>query len=152
MEIFKSALAEIYRHFSDEYLLEKLRSGVLIEMAVQVVQEELESRGVSYLPWPPEAESVVVPIHHDPLNFVTVASSLNSITMHILRARLEAEGIPAILADANMAQSYSLVSVAVGGVRVQVPAEFVEESQQIIADVNSGALMLTEEDDVGSSA
>ena len=151
MEIFKSALAEIYRHFSDEYLLEKLRSGTLIEMAVQVVQEELENRGVSYLPWPPEAENVAAPIHYDPLNFVTVASSLNSITMHILRARLEAEGIPAILADANMAQSYSLVSVAVGGVRVQVPAEFVEEAKQIITDVNSGALMLTEEDDVGSS-
>ena len=121
-------------------------------MAVQVVQEELESRGVSYLPWPPEVEAVAAPIHYDPLNFVTVASSLNSITMHILRARLEAESIPAILADANMAQSYSLVSVAVGGVRVQVPAEFVEEAQQIIADVNSGALMLTEDEDVGSSA
>lgn len=150
MVIFKNVLAEIYRRFSDEYLLEKLRSGTLIEMAEQVVQEELESRGVSYLPWPPETETVAEPIHYHPLNFVTVASSLNSITMHILRARLEAEGIPAILADANMAQSYSTVSVAVGGVRVQVPADLVENARQIIADINSGALMLTEDDDVGS--
>lgn len=120
-------------------------------MAEQVVREELESRGISYLSWPPETETIVEPIHYHPLHFVTVASSLNSITMHILRAKLEAEGIPAILADANMAQSYSTVSVAVGGVRVQVPAEFVEDAQQIIADINSGALMLTDDDDVGGS-
>lgn len=149
MTIFKDALAEIYRHFSDEYLLEKLRSGTMIELAVQVAKEELESRGISYLPMPRQEETYITPVTYEALQFVTVASSLNSIAMHILRARLEAEGIPAILADANMAQSYSTISVAVGGVRVQVPAEFVDEARQIIADVNSGALALNEDDDVG---
>ena len=148
MTIFQKALAELYRHYSDEYLLEKLRSGTLIDLAVQVAKEELESRGIAYVPLP-EQEAPVTPAIYDPLQFVTVASSLNSISMHILRARLEAEGIPAILADANMAQSYSLVSVAVGGVRLQVPTEFVDEARQIIADVNSGALAMTDEDDVG---
>ena len=148
MAIFKDALAEIYRHFSDEYLLEKLRSGTMIELAMQVAKEELESRGITYSPLPEQGHSAT-PAIYDPLQFVTVASSLNSMSMHILRARLEAEGIPAILADANMAQSYSLVSVAVGGVRLQVPAEFVDEARQIIADVNSGALAMTDEDDVG---
>lgn len=148
MELFKGALAEIYRHFSDEYLLEKLRSETMIELAEQVAKEELESRGICYLPMR-EQEFVAPPVRNYPLEYVTVASSFNSITMHILRARLEAEGIPAILADANMAQSYSLASVAVGGVRVQVPVEYTDEAEQIIADVNSGALMLTDEDDVG---
>lgn len=148
MTIFKDALAELYRHFSDEYLLEKLRSGTMTELAQQVAKEELASRGITYSPLP-EQEQPAPTVIYDPLQFVTVASSLNSMTMHILRARLEAEGIPAILADANMAQSYSIVSVAVGGVRLQVPAEFVEEARQIIADVNSGALALTDEDDVG---
>ena len=153
MAIFKDALAEIYRHFSDEYLLEKLRSGTMIELAMQVAKEELEleSRGITYFPLL-EQEHPATPVIYDPLQFVTVASSLNSMTMHILRARLEAEGIPAILADANMAQSYSLVSVAVGGVRLQVPDKFVDEARQIIADVNLGALAMTDEDDVGNQA
>ena len=152
MELFKGALVEIYRHFSDEYLLEKLHSKTMTELAQQVVKEELESRGICYLPMPAQAFVFAAPVRNYPLEYVTVASSFNSITMHILRARLEAEGIPAILADANMAQSYSLVSVAVGGVRLQVPVEYAEEAMQIIADVNSGALAVTDEDDVGRQA
>ena len=147
MATFQEALAEIYRNFSDEYLLEKLGSGTMIALAVKVAEDELESRGISYRPMPQQEEAYAAPIPYQALQFVTVASSLNSIALHILRARLEAEGIPAIVADANMAQSYS---VAVGGARVQVPSEFYEEARQIIADVNSGALALNDDDDVGN--
>ena len=149
MATLQQALAEIYRNFSDEYLLEKLDSGTMTDLAVKVAKQELGTRGISWLPIP--HEKTAEPVQYQALQFVTVASSFNSIAMHILRARLEAEGIPAILADAHMAQAYSVVSVAVGGVRVQVPEEFVDEARQIIADVNSGALALTDDDDVGSS-
>lgn len=149
MTSFQEELAEIYRNFSDEYLLEKLGSGTMIELAERIAKEELGRRGISYLPAPQQEASNAEPARYEALQFVTVASSLSSIAMHILRARLEAEGIPAILADANMAQSYSTMSVAVGGVRLQVPREFYEEAKQIIADVNSGALALNDDDDVG---
>lgn len=147
MATFQEALAEIYRNFSDEHLLEKLRSGTMIELAVKVAEDELESRGISYRSMPQQEEAYAAPIPYQALQFVTVASSLNSIALHILRARLEAEGIPAIVADANMAQSYS---VAVGGARLQVPSEFYDAARQIIADVNSGALALNDDDDVRS--
>lgn len=149
MTSFQEELAEIYRNFSDEYLLEKLGSGTMIELAERIAKEELGRRGILYLPAPQQEASNAEPARYEALQFVTVASSLSSIAMHILRARLEAEGIPAILADANMAQSYSTMSVAVGGVRLQVPREFYEEAKQIIADVNSGALALNDDDDVG---
>ena len=145
MTIFKDALAEIYRNFSDEYLLEKLDSGTMTDLAVKVAKQELATRGISWLPMP--QEKTAEPVRYQALQFVTVANSFNSIALHILRARLEAEGIPAIVADANMAQSYS---VAVGGARLQVPSEFYDEARQIIADVNSGALALNDDDDVGS--
>lgn len=147
MATFQEALAEIYRNFSDEYLLEKLGSGTMIELAVKVAEDELESRGISYRSMSQKDVADAGPARYGALQFVTVASSLNSMALHILRARLEAEGIPAIVADANMAQSYA---VAVGGARVQVPSEFYEEARQIIADVNSGALALNDDDDVGS--
>lgn len=149
MASFQEELEEIYRKFSDEYLIEKLDSGTMIELAEKVAEEELGRRGISYLPLQPQEETYIEPISYDLRQFVTVASSLNSIEMHILRARIEAEGIPAILADANMSQSYSTLSVAVGGVRVQVPREFYDNAKQIIADVNSGALALNDDEDVG---
>ena len=147
MATFQEALAEMYRNFSDEYLLEKLGSGTMIDLAVKVAEDELKSRGISYRPMPQQEEVYAAPIPYQALQFVTVASSLNNIALHILRARLAAEGIPAIVVDANMAQSYS---VAVGGARVQVPGEFYDEARQIIADVNSGALAVNDDDDVGS--
>ena len=145
MATFEEALAEIYRNYSDEYLLEKLWSGTMVSVAEKVAAQELSRRGISSQP-PPLDAPYAEPVIHTAARFVTVASSLNSIAMHILRARLEAEGIPARMADANMAQAYSTLSIAVGGVRVQVPLEFYDETRQIIADINSGALATTDED------
>ncbi len=83
------------------------------------------------------------------IEFVTVARSLDTSEMFILSARLEAEGIPSFVADANINQTYSLLSIASGGVRLQVPSEFAVTARKIIADVNSGLLAL--DDDEGSS-
>ncbi|BBP03451.1 hypothetical protein TPL01_09160 [Sulfuriferula plumbiphila] len=85
------------------------------------------------------------------MEFVTVARSLDSSEMLILSALLEAEGIPSFVADVNINQTYSLLSIAAGGVRLQVPSEFSVAARQIIADVNSGLLAL-DDDDVGCSA
>lgn len=145
MATFEEDLAEIYRNYSDEYLIEQLRSGTMTELAIKVAKKELDSRGVVYLE-PPLEGSHAVPVYYGAPQFVTVASSLNSIAMHILLARLEAEGIPTRIADAHMAQAYSIVSIAIGGARAQVPIEFYDEAMQIIADINSGALASTDED------
>ncbi|HUW28968.1 MAG TPA: hypothetical protein VMV97_10195 [Sulfuriferula sp.] len=85
------------------------------------------------------------------IEFVTVACSLDTSEMLILSARLEAEGIPSFVADANINQTYSPLSIAAGGVRLQVPSEFSVAARRIIADVNSGLLALND-DDVGWSA
>jgi hypothetical protein len=79
------------------------------------------------------------------IEFVTVARSHDTSEMFILSARLEAEGIPSFVADANINQTYSLLSIASGGVRLQVPGEFADAAKRIIADVNSGLLALDDE-------
>lgn len=84
------------------------------------------------------------------IEFVTVARSFDTSGMLILSARLEAEGIPSFVTDANINQTYSLLSIAAGGVRLQVPSEFAVAATKIIADVNSGLLAL-DDDDVGCS-
>lgn len=143
-------LAEAYRNFSDEYIFDKLHSGTLTDRAVKIAGEELDSRGLCYWEASQPEASHVKPVMYHASQFVTVANSLNAMEMYILCARLEADGIPAVLADANMTQSYSLLSVAIGGTRLRVLAEHYEEAMKIIAAMNSGALAVNDDDDVGS--
>jgi hypothetical protein len=59
---------------------------------------------------------------------------------HILRARLEAEGIPASVAGDQHVIAYWPMSVALGGVALQVPDGYFEQARQIVADYHSGDL------------
>ncbi|MEJ2344832.1 MAG: DUF2007 domain-containing protein [Gammaproteobacteria bacterium] len=51
---------------------------------------------------------------------VTVATFDNMVDAHIALGRLQAEGIPATLADENLVQTDWLYSIAVGGIKLQV--------------------------------
>lgn len=57
---------------------------------------------------------------------------------HILRARLEAEGVPAsVTGDQHIIANWPL-SVALGGAALQVPGEYLEQAQEIIAAYHAG--------------
>ena len=53
-------------------------------------------------------------------NLVTIATFSQAPQAHVLRGRLESEGIPAFLADENTVTANWLYSTAVGGVKLQV--------------------------------
>ncbi|MDX8386049.1 MAG: DUF2007 domain-containing protein [Gallionella sp.] len=78
-------------------------------------------------------------------DFVTVAQFLDPTDAHIMRSCLEAAGVPAIVADANMVQMHSLLSIAVGGVRIRVPANHVAEAEEVIAAFNRGDFALPDD-------
>jgi putative signal transducing protein len=141
----RESLAETFRAFSDEYLLERLRSGDLTELACSVAVAELAQRGIAAAP--PARREVDRAAQEDsgPVEFVTVARFLVPTYAHIIRGRLEADGIPAVVADGNFAQNNTLVSVAAGGVRLQVPAAFAAEAREIIAAIRSGGLALDDD-------
>lgn len=139
-------LAEHFTGLRDEYLLELWNSGTLTEFAMRLADDELGRRGIVHPRLPAMEGENPEPAAQDEVSFVTVARSLNTSTMHILRARLEAEGIPAFVADGNMNQVVSLLSVATGGARLQVPSAFAEAARKIIAAINSGALAATNQD------
>lgn len=57
---------------------------------------------------------------------------------HILRARLDAEGIPAtVIGDQHIIANWPL-SVALGGAALQVPSAYLEQAQEIIAAYHAG--------------
>ena len=82
-------------------------------------------------------------------DYVTVAQYLNPTDAHIVSMCLVAAGIPAIVADANTVQTHSLMSIAVGGVRIRVPEMRVAEAEEVIAAFNRGDYALADDADLG---
>ena len=67
----------------------------------------------------------------------TVASFREAYKAHILKGRLEAEGIPAMVTDEHLVSINWLYSQAIGGVKVGVPDELYEDALQIIGNADS---------------
>ena len=78
---------------------------------------------------------------------VTIAVYVSPHEAGMAKGELEAYGIPAFVADEFAIGANPLLSNALGGIKVQVPAKFVEEARQILSaeappgaadDVNAG--------------
>jgi hypothetical protein len=84
-------------------------------------------------------------------DMIIVASRLNTLDGELLRGRLLAEDIPATLADNYLVNANALWTPAIGGVRIRVPASFEIRALRVIADIESGALALPDDDDSSES-
>ena len=69
---------------------------------------------------------------------VTVATFPEAIEAHIYRNRLEAEGIPAVLADENIVSNQPWHSIAYGGVKLRVRAQDAEQAKILIQQIRHG--------------
>lgn len=67
------------------------------------------------------------------MDFVTVASFDTSPEAHIAMGRLLAEGLDAHLADEHLVQTDWLYSIAVGGIKLQVPPQQAGQARRILA-------------------
>jgi len=141
----RAYLAAKYAEFETDELLALYREG-LTELAAQVAVSELNSRGVM----PPEIPSAEEAAPEEYAgDLVVVARRSTPTEAHILQARLHAAGLPAVVTDAGLVQANSLLTVAVGGVRVLVPEAFVEEALELVAALERGDLELDDDADVG---
>jgi hypothetical protein len=77
-------------------------------------------------------------------DLVTVTRLFNTLEAEMLRGCLEAEGIPAILGDVQTAQTDTRLTIAMGGVRVMVPAPFADAARQTVDAFERGALAIDE--------
>ena len=146
----RADLTDTYRDMSDEELMERWLDGHLTDVAMDVARAEFSRRGIAAPEVVPrEDDDDEGPGSEEAVRFVTVARSLIPSELHILRARLEGDGIPAFVVDDNITRMNSLWSVAVGGARLQVPQQRAAEAKQIIAYVKSGRFALGEDDDLG---
>jgi hypothetical protein len=71
----------------------------------------------------------------DNIVLVTVATFPEAIEAHIFRNRLEAEGIPSVLADENIVSNQPWHTIAYGGVKLRVRQQDQERAAEIIAGI-----------------
>ncbi|HEY0061463.1 MAG TPA: hypothetical protein VGC21_05040 [Telluria sp.] len=69
---------------------------------------------------------------------------------YLAQGCLVAAGVPAVVADANLAQAYQLILPAMGGVRVLVPAAHIAQSCAVLEALARGDFEIDEDADVGA--
>lgn len=138
------ALAKYFHDISDRELLRRCSTGSLTDVAQSVAYAELVSRGLALPATFTSAPEETEPYEGD---FETVAQLLNPIDAFLIAGCLEAAGIPPVVADTNLVQLNSLWAIAVGGIRIRVPAARVAEAKEIIAAFHRGDLALPDDDE-----
>ena len=83
-------------------------------------------------------------------DMVAVARYFIPTEAHIVRSCLVAAGIPAMVADDNLVQLHSLLTPALGGVRVLVPVDREREAIAVIDAFHRGVYRLDDDFDVGA--
>lgn len=68
---------------------------------------------------------------------------------YLLQSCLEAHGVPAVVADANLVQANQFLTTAVGGVRVLVPESHFERGMAVRKSFDAGEFALDDDFDVG---
>ncbi|MFZ0124881.1 MAG: DUF2007 domain-containing protein [Xanthobacteraceae bacterium] len=156
MVVTRESLSEKFSLYGDAELLEEYRSGGLTELATGVAEAELVKRGIDPArPAParspaPEREPEEEPEPVIEGDLIMVARLFDPTEAEMLRGRLEAEGVPAIVADTHTARVIPLYQVAIGGVRVLVPEAYLEKAREVLKADARGDYALDENIDTGA--
>jgi hypothetical protein len=144
MTVTRPSLVEHFQLLSDEELLARFQSGELTELAEEVAGSELRGRNIDCSK--PGAENLLDETSTendaavDTGDLELVARYATAAEAYMLQGRLEQEGVPAIVADALMAQN--LVPYAIGGVRVLVPEAYLPRAREIASAIEKGDFAL----------
>jgi hypothetical protein len=137
-------LPRLLRFLDNDELLRRYRTHRSDDLAWKQLVAELRRRE---LPLPPRAAFADAPA--DAQDFVTVARYFVPTEAHIVCGCLLAAGVPAAVADAHLNQTDSLLTPALGGVRILVPASCLRQAKEVIDAYNRGEYQLEDDVDVG---
>jgi hypothetical protein len=147
-------LAALFESLADAELKRVIGSGELTDEAQLLAQAAAAKRGLE-LPTPPpeDAERQAADQAGEYQGDMTmVARYLTPTEAHLLCSCLHAAGVPAEAGDTHLVQAHSLLTGAVGGANVRVPANFVAEALEIIAAFKRGDFALDDDFNPGDKA
>ena len=138
MTVTRQSLVEHFGLLSDDELLEQFQSGDLTELAREVAAAELRSRRIDFS----EALSSKPATEPDPeagwsSEDLVLLARLDAVSASLLQSRLNAEGVPAIIAD-DFAYRNVPFGVGVDGVRVLVPESYLDRAAEIKRKIDRG--------------
>ena len=84
-------------------------------------------------------------------DLVEVARYLVPLEANLVQGCLVASGIPAVLADAHLVQTDMLLAPALGGVRILVPQDHLQQAQAVLEAFARGEFALGDDSDVGGA-
>src|SRR5262245_17491785 len=161
MAITRESLLDRFRLLSDKELLGLLQSGDLIDLAKEVAAEELRQRGVEFAKPATEAntaneEALGSEDNEDALgsednaptgggDLVLIARFFTPVEAHMLQSRLQADGVLAVVVDAQLVGVNPLFTLALGGVRVLVPESDYERAREIVSAIERGDYALDDQ-------
>jgi hypothetical protein len=83
-------------------------------------------------------------------DLVEVARYLIPLEANLVQGCLAASGVPAVLADAHLVQTHMLLAPALGGVRILVPHDHLQQAQAVLDAFARGEFALGDDADVGA--
>jgi len=151
MQASRDQLEALFRELSDEDLLHRF-GGDLTELAREVALAEATRRGLALAARAAidDAQGIEVAHGHGPLRICT--RFLLPLDASIFAARLQADGIAAVVMDADTiyANGAFHTSLYLGGARVMVPESQMADAQRILAAFNAGEYAIDENFDPNS--
>jgi len=134
MTITRQSFAEHFGRLNDDELVIEFQSGGLTELAREVAAAEIQSRNI-------DISEEDVPPTSGSEDLVLLARFYDVSSAYLLRSRLEAEGLPSIVADALTYQN--IIGGALGGgVRVLVPESYFARAAEIKNRIDCGTYTL----------
>jgi len=82
-------------------------------------------------------------------NLMVVARFFAPTDAYMLQSCLEANGVPAVVADAHLVQANEFLTTAIGGVRVLVPESHFAQGMAVRKAFEAGEFELADDFDVG---
>jgi hypothetical protein len=147
----RQSLVDRFALLSDEELVDQFRSGGLTDLAQDVAATELRSRNIDVAqarpPKPPGEPEADANAGWSSEDLVPVAR-LTAVNASLLQSRLNAEGVPAIVAD-DFASRNIPFGVGIDGVRVLVPESYLERAVEIKSKIDRGDYALDDKADGG---
>lgn len=138
-------LATHIQELSDEDLTRRVATGGFTDVAQDLALAELRQRG---LPVPVRDAADGADEEAYLGDRVILERDLAPTDAHIVCALLNSAGIAADAGDANLVQTYNLLAIALGGVRIRVPASQLEDAQALLAAYERGEFALGDDCDV----
>ena len=153
MQTSREDLAKAFGELDDAALLRRLREHALTDEGHVAAIAELRARGLDLARLGVDADvsadldgdaDECEPDEPASDSLTAVAQFSFPIDAQLLQARLEADGIPAWVTNANTVQAFGYLRNAVGGVRVMVPTRLVDAAKAVMAALAAGEYALDE--------